>query len=62
MICISVFLIVISSTHNKYLALSEIFLSLSIIFLVFSVIIYFLKKQFDKLLNIVDKIENNNHE
>ena len=62
MICLSAFLLIIPSTHNKNLALSEILLSLSIIFLVFSAIIFFLKKQFDKLLNIVDKIDDNNHE
>ncbi len=61
MISLSAFLLIIPSTHNKYSALSEIFLSLSIIFLVISAIIYFLKKQFDKLLNIVDKIDDNNH-
>lgn len=59
MICISVFLLIISLTYKKYLALSEIFLSFSIIFLAFSAIIYFIKRQFDKLLNIADKIEKN---
>jgi hypothetical protein len=62
MISLSAFLLIIPSIHNKYSTLSEILLSLSIIFLVISAIIYFLKKQFDKLLNIVDKIDDNNHE
>jgi hypothetical protein len=36
--------------------------SLSIILLAFSAIIYFLKRQFDKLANIADKIDSNDYE
>jgi hypothetical protein len=48
----------ISSEENEYMVLSEIFLSLSIILLAFSAIIYFFKRQFDKLANIADEVEN----
>ena len=40
---------------------SEIFLSLSIILLAFSFIIYFLKRQFQKLTNIADEIEKSDY-
>ena len=62
MISISAFLLVMSSSKNEYKVLSEIFLSLSIILLAFSVIIYFLKRQFEKLTNIADEIENSDYE
>ena len=61
LITVSVLLILISFVENKYNVLSEIFLSLSIILLSFSAIIYFLKRQFDKLANIADKIEDNEY-
>ena len=62
LISISAFLLLISSAENEYIVLSEIFLSLSIILFAFSAIIYFLKRQFDKLENIANNIENNDYE
>jgi len=62
LISISVILLLISSAENEYIVLSEIFLSLSIILFAFSAIIYFLKRQFDKLSNIANDIENNDYE
>ena len=61
-IIISAVLMLLSSEENKYNVLSETFLALSIILFAFSAILYFFKKQFDKLANIADEIENSVYE